>query len=146
MCSCSPVWLEYLEGYLENVFPVFLRKKPWDHKDDLCVIGASYLSDATGDLRWERYIRDSSRWLLKEDGRKGSEILDGIRDTYLRREEDGYHLYGICASAGLGVGPGPHNRKDRTGKPGYYVREAQMADNQHGAAACMMAVSEQVRR
>lgn len=77
---------------------------------------------------------------------KGSRILDGIRDTYLKKEEDGWHLYGICASAGLGAGPDPHNRKDRTGKPEYYVSEAQMRDNQHGTAACMMAVSEQLRK
>lgn len=79
-------------------------------------------------------------------GEKGSRILDGIRDTYLKREADGWHLYGICASAGLGAGPDPHNRKDRTGRPEYYISEAQMTDNQHGTAACMMAVSEQLRR
>lgn len=84
--------------------------------------------------------------LEKSDGTKGEQVLDGIRDTYLKKEPDGYHLYGICASAGLGAGPDPHNRKDRTGKPEYYVSEAQMADNQHGTAACMMAVSEQLRR
>ncbi len=79
-------------------------------------------------------------------GVRGSEVLDGIRDTYLKKGEDGWHLYGICASAGLGAGPDPHNRQDRTGKPEYYVSEAQMTDNQHGAGACMMAVSEQLRR
>lgn len=76
---------------------------------------------------------------------KGSQVLDGIRDTRLKEEEDGWHLYGICASAGLGAGPDPHNRKDRSGTPEYYVSEAQMTDNQHGTAACMMAVSEQLR-
>lgn len=79
-------------------------------------------------------------------GDKGSEIIDGIRDTYLKKEADGYHLYGICASAGLGIGPDPHNQKDRSGKPEYYVSEIQMTDNQHGTAACMMAVSEQLQR
>ncbi len=77
---------------------------------------------------------------------RGSEVADGIRDTYLKKEADGYHLYGICASAGLGAGPDPHNQKDRSGKPEYYVREAKGTDNQHGTAACMMAVSEQLRR
>lgn len=79
-------------------------------------------------------------------GELGSQILDGIRDTYLKKEEDGWHLDGICASAGLGAGPDPHNRKDRDGTPRYYVSEAQMRDNQHGTGACMMAVSEQIRR
>lgn len=74
----------------------------------------------------------------------GSQVLDGIRDTYLREENGGYTLLGICASAGLG--PGPDNRTDRTGTPEYYFSEKQMADNQHGAAACMMAVSEQLRK
>lgn len=79
-------------------------------------------------------------------GDQGSRILEGIRKTYLRQGPDGLHLYGICASAGLGAGPDPHNRKDRTGKPEYYISEAQMRDNQHGAAACMMAVGEQIRK
>lgn len=365
------MWLEYFTGYMEHVFPEFLRDKPWNYKDDLCVIGASYLAEATGDSKWNRYIADSGKWLVDEDGAvanwkenennidkvsfgkslrilrdltgdgryeegvrkayafletyprtstgnfwhkdiypdqvwldglymampfyaktiletgedrwddiigqfqsahsllwneetglylhgcdvsrkadwadpetgcspsvwlraegwflmaladvyelakdrtpraaelammlenaadgilryqdketcmflqvvdctelegnypetsgsamiayalmkgarlgmldaslgdRGSEILDGIRDTCLKKEEDGWHLYGICASAGLGAGPDPHNRKDRTGKPDYYISEAQMTDNQHGTGACMMAVSEQLRR
>lgn len=78
-------------------------------------------------------------------GEEGSRILDGIRDTYLKKEEDGFHLHGICASAGLGKGPDPHNRQDRDGTARYYVSEAQMTDNQHGTGACMMAVSEQLR-
>ena len=82
--------------------------------------------------------------LPAEYGAKGSEMLDGIRDTCLRQEADGIHLYGICASAGLG--PGPSNRTDRTGTVAYYLSEKQMTDNQHGAAACMMAVSEQLLR
>ena len=77
---------------------------------------------------------------------KGTEVLEGIRRTRIKKEEDGWHLRGICASAGLGAGPDPHNRKDRNGTPEYYISEAQMTDNQHGAAACMMAVSEQLRR
>lgn len=77
-------------------------------------------------------------------GAQGSEMLDGIRATYLREEAGALHLYGICASAGLG--PGPDHRTDRTGTPEYYLSEKQMVDNQHGAAACMMAVSEQLRR
>ena len=79
-----------------------------------------------------------------EYGEKGSRVLDGIRDTYLKKGEQGWELHGICASAGLG--PGPDNRTDRTGTPEYYLSEKQMVDNQHGAAACMMAVSEQLRR
>ena len=82
--------------------------------------------------------------LPPEYGQRGSEVLDGIRDTYLKQTESGYELHGICASAGLG--PGPDNRTDRTGTPAYYLSEKQMVDNQHGAAACMMAVSEQLRR
>lgn len=81
--------------------------------------------------------------LPRHYGALGSGVLDGIRDTYLKKNDGGYLLYGICASAGLG--PGPDNRTDRTGTPDYYLSEKQMADNQHGAAACMMAVSEQLR-
>lgn len=77
-------------------------------------------------------------------GRQGSDVLDGIRDRYLWEKDGKLHLDGICASAGLG--PGPDHRTDRTGTPDYYLSEKQMTDNQHGAAACMMAVSEQLRR
>ena len=54
-------------------------------------------------------------------GEEGSRILDGIRDTYLKKEEDGFHLHGICACAGLGKGPDPYNRQDRDGTARYYV-------------------------
>ncbi|MGN1163644.1 MAG: glycoside hydrolase family 105 protein [Candidatus Ornithospirochaeta sp.] len=77
-------------------------------------------------------------------GRMGEEILEGIRKRYLRSEDGVLHLYGICASAGLG--PGPDNRSDRDGSPRYYLSEKQGTDNQHGAAACMMAYSELLRR
>ena len=77
---------------------------------------------------------------------RGSRVLDGIRDQYLTEEDGRWHLDGICASAGLGAGPDPHNRKDRSGKPEYYISELQMRDNQHGTAACMMAYSEQLRQ
>jgi len=82
--------------------------------------------------------------LPEEYWHSGSEIIDGIRKKYLVKNEDGeYHLKGICASAGLG--PGPNRRPDRDGTVEYYVqREKQMDDNQHGTAACMMAVSEQL--
>ena len=84
--------------------------------------------------------------MLSEDyWKQGSDILDGIADTYLRFAPDGWHLYGICASAGLGRGPDPHNPANRDGTPEYYISEKQMADNQHGAAVCMMAVAEQMR-
>lgn len=84
--------------------------------------------------------------LPKDCWQQGSDILDGIADTYLRLTPDGWHLYGICASAGLGRGPDPHNPADRNGTPEYYISEKQMTDNQHGSAVCMMAFAEQLRR
>lgn len=73
---------------------------------------------------------------------EGAEVLEGIRKTYLVKAEDGYHLDGICASAGLGKGPDPHNRPDRDGTVRYYVSEISERDNQHGTGVCMMAVSQ----
>lgn len=111
------------------------------------LLDGNYLETSGSAMVAYALMKGARLGMLEDDfWKKGSEILDGIRDTYLNRETDGYHLYGICASAGLGAGPDPHNRKDRTGKPEYYVSEIQMTDNQHGAAACMMAVSEQIRR
>ena len=71
----------------------------------------------------------------------GLAVLDAIRRRYLAKEDDGmYHLHGICASAGLG--PGPDHRTDRDGSYAYYISEALQTDNQHGAGACMLALSE----
>lgn len=33
------MWLEYFSRYLGTAFPKFLEEKPWNYKDDLCVIG-----------------------------------------------------------------------------------------------------------
>ena len=51
------MWLEYFAQYLENAFPKFLKEKVWNYKDDLCVIGAADLSDATGNPEWNRYLQ-----------------------------------------------------------------------------------------
>ena len=42
------MWLEYFEQYLDRVFPRFLSEKPWNYKDDLCMVGAEDLYCATG--------------------------------------------------------------------------------------------------
>lgn len=75
---------------------------------------------------------------------KGKALLEAIRLRYLREEAGELHLYGICASAGLGDGPEGQTRRD--GSAAYYLSEAQMVDNQHGAAACMMAYAEGLRK
>lgn len=62
------MWLEYFEQYLENVFPRFLEEKPWNYKDDLCIIGANDLYHATGDERWLEPVKKNAGWLMKEDG------------------------------------------------------------------------------
>ncbi len=72
----------------------------------------------------------------------GAEIIEGIDSLYLKRIGENYTLQGICGSAGLGAGP--DNRTDRDGSAEYYFSEAIRPDNQHGAAACMMAYSEYV--
>lgn len=72
--------------------------------------------------------------------RIGEEILGAIANTYLHEKDGKLILDGICASAGLGGGP--DNRTDRDGTKEYYIKEAIIADNQHGTSACMMAYSE----
>lgn len=71
---------------------------------------------------------------------RGHVMLEAIKRNNLREVCGQLHLYGICASAGLGAGP--DHRTDRDGSAAYYLSEPQMTDNQHGAAACMMAVAE----
>lgn len=73
----------------------------------------------------------------------GAGILTAIDRAFLIREDGGLHLHGICASAGLGAGP--DHRSDRDGSAAYYLSEKQIPDNQHGAAACMMAYGEWLR-
>ena len=46
------MWLEYFEQYLDRVFPRFLNEKPWNYKDDLCMVGAEDLYCATGSESW----------------------------------------------------------------------------------------------
>lgn len=72
----------------------------------------------------------------------GAEILEAIASLKLRKQNYVYMLDGICGSAGLGAGP--DNRTDRDGTVKYYLSEAIRPDNQHGAAACMMAYSEYI--
>nr|WP_317401926.1 glycoside hydrolase family 88 protein [uncultured Gemmiger sp.] len=74
---------------------------------------------------------------------RGAGVLAGIQDTGLKGTGDTLVLDGICGSAGLG--PGPDHRTDRDGSVAYYLSEAIRPDNQHGAAACMMAYSEYLR-
>lgn len=141
-----------LSVLLQNAAAGILSYQDWKTRMfyqvvDMAELSGNYLETSGSAMVAYALMKGARLGMLPEFyGEKGSKILDGVRDTYLKQETDGWHLYGICASAGLGTGPDPHNRKDRTGKPEYYVSEAQMADNQHGAAACMMAVSEQMRR
>ena len=58
------MWLEYFEQYLKNVFPRFLEEKPWNYKDDLCIIGANDLYHATGDERWLEPVKKNAGWLM----------------------------------------------------------------------------------
>ena len=62
------MWLEYFSQYMEGILPAFLEKALWNYKIDLCVMGASYLAQATGDEKWNQYIKDNGKWLVKEDG------------------------------------------------------------------------------
>lgn len=79
--------------------------------------------------------------MLGPDAARQSEhIMEGIRRRYLTAADGVDTLHGICASAGLG--PGPDHRTDRDGTPRYYLSEKQIADNQHGYAACMMACAQ----
>lgn len=114
---------------------------------DECELSGNYPETSGSAMVAYAMMKGARLGMLEMDfGNLGSAVLDGIRDTCLKEEPNGWHLYGICASAGLGTGPDPHNRKDRDGTSEYYISEAQMVDNQHGTGACMMAVSEQIRR
>lgn len=129
--------LRYQDEKTQMFFQVADRKE----------LAGNYVETSGSAMAAYAMMKGARLGMLKDAyGKIGSAVIDGIRDTYLKEEADGWHLYGICASAGLGVGPDPHNRKDRNGTPEYYISEPQMADNQHGAGACMMAVSEQIRR
>ena len=63
------MWLDYFATYLRETFPQFLREKPWNYKDDLCVVGAYDLYGATGEARWLEPIRASAPFLMDDAGR-----------------------------------------------------------------------------
>lgn len=105
------MWLTYFEQYLDQAFPRFLADKPWNYKDDLCIIGAHGLVQATGDAKWNRFILDNARFLMREDGSvvnwaPGEHNIDKVsfgkslrilRDLtgdqhYARAVEEAYHI------------------------------------------------------
>lgn len=63
------MWLEYFEQYLDRVFPRFLSEKPWNYKDDLCMVGAEDLYCATGSESWREPVRRNSSFLMDDAGR-----------------------------------------------------------------------------
>ena len=62
------MWLTYFEQYLNGFYPRLLEDKPWNYKDDLCVIGAYKLYKATGDEKWLAPILASAPYLMDADG------------------------------------------------------------------------------
>lgn len=69
----------------------------------------------------------------------GAQILMALETEQLKVEDKEFHLHGICASAGLGP------KDERDGSVSYYLSEKQIADNLHGAAACLLAYGEWLR-
>ena len=63
------MWLEYFEQYLDRVFPRFLNEKPWNYKDDLCMVGAEDLYCATGSESWREPVRRNASFLMDDTGR-----------------------------------------------------------------------------
>ena len=63
------MWLEYFEQYLDRVFPRFLSEKPWNYKDDLCMVGAEDLYCATGSESWREPVRRNASFLMDDAGR-----------------------------------------------------------------------------
>ena len=105
------MWLTYFKQYLNEVFPRFLAEKPWNYKDDLCVVGAEDLAKATGDESWTRPILENAACLMRPDGSvinwaEGEHNLDKVsfgkslrilRDLtwdarYAAAVERGYHM------------------------------------------------------
>jgi len=62
------MWLTYFKQYLNETFPRFLNEKPWNYKDDLCVVGADDLAQSTGDESWTRPILQNAAYLMRSDG------------------------------------------------------------------------------
>ena len=67
------MWLEYFEQYLDRVFPRFLSEKPWNYKDDLCMVGAEDLYCATGSESWREPVRRNASFLMDDPGRRNPE-------------------------------------------------------------------------
>ena len=62
------MWKTYFQHYLAEKFPQFLQDKPWNYKDDLCVIGAWDLYQASGDAGWVQPVLQNAHYLMHDDG------------------------------------------------------------------------------
>ena len=51
------MWKTYFKQYLDEKFPLFLQDKPWNYKDDLCVIGAWDLYAAACMMAYSEQLR-----------------------------------------------------------------------------------------
>ncbi len=61
-------WTAYFRHYLTGVFPAVLQEGPWKYKDDLCMLGANALLEATGDETYWRAMEHAAPFLLPHDG------------------------------------------------------------------------------
>ena len=67
--------------------------------------------------------------------RRGEEIFDGLEREKLQKDEDGWHLTGICLVAGLGP------KDERDGSVEYYLSEPVVSDEEKGVGVFMMATA-----
>ena len=73
------------------------------------------------------------------DCRRGEEIFDGLEREKLQKDEDGWHLTGICLVAGLGP------KDERDGSVEYYLSEPVVSDEEKGVGVFMMAYGEYLK-
>ena len=71
----------------------------------------------------------------------GLKTFNGIKDKYFKKEEDGYHLGGICLVAGLG----PEDNKRRDGSFEYYISEPIVKDDGKGVGPFLLAYVETLK-
>ncbi|MBO4415508.1 MAG: glycoside hydrolase family 88 protein [Lachnospiraceae bacterium] len=126
--------MEAMEKYMDE-------SGMWYQVVNLGGMEKNYLETSGSAIMAYSYLKGARLGFLPEKYRElGKKTFDGICDKYLREDETGLHLGGICLVGGLG---GP---KKRDGTFAYYMSEPVVSDDAKGVGPFLLAYTELLRQ
>ncbi len=108
---------------------------------DMPELEGNYLETSGSAMIAYAILKGCRLGILQEEKwrRRGEEIFDGLEREKLQKDEDGWHLTGICLVAGLGP------KDERDGSVEYYLSEPVVSDEEKGVGVFMMAYGEYLK-